>query len=78
MQLFFWDRSLINCAYSSLQAECAEADVAVLSGNKHVTSLLRLKADRRFPMTIGGIDCRLIKYKVFSHLTGPVNASCDN
>lgn len=47
-----------------MQGQCPEADVAVLSGNKHITSMLRMKADRRFPMTIGGVDCRLIKYKV--------------
>ncbi|KAK9908246.1 hypothetical protein WJX75_004747 [Coccomyxa subellipsoidea] len=57
-----------------LKGECPEADVAVLSGNKHITSLLRMKADRRFPMTVGGVDCRLIKYKVLP----PKPAGFDN
>ncbi|BDA44812.1 Ribosomal RNA large subunit methyltransferase K/L [Coccomyxa sp. Obi] len=47
-----------------LKGQCPEADVAVLSGNKRVTAKLMMKADKRFPMTIGGVDCRLIKYKV--------------
>lgn len=36
----------------------------MLSGNKRITALLMMKADQRIPMTIGGVDCRLIKYKV--------------
>ena len=51
-------------AHFLTQGQCPEADVAVLSGNKRVTAMLMMKADKRFPMTIGGVDCRLINYKV--------------
>jgi putative N6-adenine-specific DNA methylase len=47
-----------------LQRECPEAKVGILSGNKEVTSRLRMRADRRCPLTIGGVDCRLLKYTV--------------
>lgn len=47
-----------------LQARCPEAQAFVLSGNKDVTQYLRMRADQRMPITIGGMDCRLVKYTV--------------
>ncbi|CAK0784504.1 hypothetical protein CVIRNUC_007708 [Coccomyxa viridis] len=47
-----------------LKAHCREAQAFVLSGNKSTTQWLRMKADNRTPLTIGGADCRLIKYTV--------------
>jgi hypothetical protein len=49
------------------QSQCPEAKVAILSGNKDVTRNLCMRAERRFPLTIGGVDCRLLKYTVRSH-----------
>lgn len=39
-------------------------NVWILSGNKDLTQFLRLRAERRFPIINGGIDCRFIHYKV--------------
>ena len=47
-----------------LKRECSNADVTVLSGNSSVTRELRMKADRKRPVTVGGIDCRVMHYKV--------------
>ena len=51
-----------------LQRECPEARVAVLSGNKEITSKLCMRADKRFPLTTGGNDCRLPKDTVMLNL----------
>ena len=53
-----------RAAACGLQARCPEAQAYVLSGNKDITQFLRMRADQRMPMTIGGMDCRLIKYTV--------------
>ena len=47
-----------------VQAHCREAQACILSGNKSTTQWLRMKANSRTPLTIGGADCRLIKYTV--------------
>ena len=54
----------------SLQARCPHAQAFILSGNKDVTKHLRMKAEQRMPITIGGMDCRLIKYTVSSFIPG--------
>jgi putative N6-adenine-specific DNA methylase len=50
---------------SFLKRECDEADAFVLSGSRNCTQYLRLSANRKHVITIGGIDCRFINYKVF-------------
>eukprot|EP01025_Chloroclados_australasicus_P064986 TRINITY_DN8782_c0_g3_i1.p1 TRINITY_DN8782_c0_g3~~TRINITY_DN8782_c0_g3_i1.p1 ORF type:complete len:470 (+),score=32.72 TRINITY_DN8782_c0_g3_i1:72-1412(+) len=47
-----------------LKTQCPGVEAYILSGNKNVTKYLRLQADQRFPVTIGGVNCRLIKYKI--------------
>jgi putative N6-adenine-specific DNA methylase len=39
-------------------------DAYILSGNRDLTQHLRMKAEQRWPVINGGIDCRLIHYRV--------------
>jgi 23S rRNA G2445 N2-methylase RlmL len=39
-------------------------DVWILSGNRDLTKHFGMRAERRFPVINGGIDCRFIHYKV--------------
>eukprot|EP00884_Botryococcus_braunii_P012866 jgi/Botrbrau1/21580/Bobra.174_2s0075.1 len=48
-----------------LKAECPGANVFVLCGNSEATRMLRMKRDRMYPINIGGVDTRLVKYSVF-------------
>lgn len=52
--------------------QCAHAEVFLLSGNPTVTQGLRMKAEQKYPLVIGGVDCRLLKYIVLPPLTKPV------
>ena len=36
----------------------------LLSGNPNLTRALRLKAERRIPVSNGGIDCRWLHYEI--------------
>ena len=47
-----------------LKEQCGGADAYLLSGSAEATQGLRLRADRRWPLSIGGVDCRLLKYSV--------------
>ncbi|KAK9811854.1 hypothetical protein WJX72_011203 [[Myrmecia] bisecta] len=47
-----------------LKGQCPNASAYVLSGNKDITRQLFMKAERRIPLTLGGKDCRLLKYQV--------------
>jgi 23S rRNA G2445 N2-methylase RlmL len=38
----------------------------VLSGSPELSSAMKLKADRKFPLFHGPIECRLLKYKMFA------------
>ncbi len=40
-------------------------DAFVLSGDPELSSAMRLKAERKFPVYNGPIECRLLKYNVF-------------
>lgn len=44
----------------------AGAQAWVLSGTKGPTQALRMKASRRHPLSLGGVDCRLLHYEVRS------------
>jgi hypothetical protein len=63
------------CPYSACQDECNEAPAFVLSGNEAVTHKLRMKADWRLPIGIGGVDCRLLKYTVLPRMSDAEYAS---
>ncbi|CAM6101090.1 unnamed protein product [Calypogeia fissa] len=47
-----------------LKTHCSQADVYVLSGNSTVTRAMHMKADKRWPVSVGGIDCRIMHYYV--------------
>lgn len=47
-----------------LKGQCGGAEAYLLSGNAEATAGLRLRADKRWPLTIGGVDCRLLKYSI--------------
>ena len=53
-----------------MQAHCRRSEAFILSGNKETTQWLRMRADTRMPLVIGGTDCRLIKYTVRPLLHG--------
>ena len=61
------DDDLVN-AWDSLGAflkrQAGGADAFVLSGSTKATQFLKLRADRRLPLTVGGIDCRLLQYHI--------------
>lgn len=52
-----------------LKNECTETDAFILSGNADITSQLRMKSRRKYPLTIGGVDCRLLHYQILPALT---------
>jgi 23S rRNA G2445 N2-methylase RlmL len=47
-----------------LKQQCGGSKAFLLSGNPEATKGLRLKADRRHPVTVGGVDCRLLQYSI--------------
>lgn len=47
-----------------LKQHCPEAQATVLSGNADATRYLRMKATRKFPISIGGADARVLTYHV--------------
>ncbi|KAI5067065.1 hypothetical protein GOP47_0017593 [Adiantum capillus-veneris] len=47
-----------------LKQRCNHADVYVLSGNSSVTRGLRMKCNRKWPITVGGMECKLLHYYV--------------
>eukprot|EP00897_Mesotaenium_endlicherianum_P008134 jgi/Mesen1/7349/ME000377S06561 len=47
-----------------LKAECRDAEVYALSGNAEVTKEMRMRASKRWPVSVGGIDCRILRYSV--------------
>ena len=49
-----------------LKGQCPNSDAFILSGNKDLGYFLRMKASARTPLTIGGQDCRLLRYKVLA------------
>ena len=56
---------------SFLKSECGGAEAYVLSGNPYATRHMRLKAEQRQPVTIGGVDCRLLKYSIRGRVAQP-------
>ncbi len=47
-----------------LKSQCEGANAIVLCGNREMTRNLRLKASRKFPITVGSIDCRILQYQI--------------
>lgn len=47
-----------------LKSECSQADVYVLSGNAEVTRAMHMRADRKWPITVGGQERKLLHYHV--------------
>ncbi|PRW59721.1 RNA methylase [Chlorella sorokiniana] len=54
----WWDLSAF------LKQQAPGATAFLLSGNPDATKGLRLKAERRYPITVGGVDCRLLRYSI--------------
>ena len=46
------------------KAKAAGWQLWLLSGNRNLTGALRLKAERRIPVSNGGIDCRWLHYDI--------------
>lgn len=55
-----------------LKSQCGDSTAFLLSGDPEVTAFLRMKADRKFPLGLGGVDTRLLKYKVLPPKPGSV------
>lgn len=49
---------------SFLKTQCPGAEANVLSGSRTVTRHLRLSATRKRRVTLGGVDCRLLQYRI--------------
>ena len=47
-----------------LKEQCGGSTAAVLCGNPEASQALRLKASARHPVTVGGVDCRLLVYGI--------------
>ena len=47
-----------------LKSNASGWDLWILSGNKELTRFLRMKANRKFPINNGGIECRWINYSI--------------
>ena len=47
-----------------LKEQCSLADVYVLSGNAEVTRAMHMRADKRWPVTVGGQERKLLHYHV--------------
>lgn len=60
---FFLSETYKNFSYA-LKSNFKDWDVWILSGNKELTQHLSMRAERRYPIINGGIDCRFIHYKV--------------
>ena len=52
-----------NASYVSFRVG---AHVWALSGHAPSTAALRMRASRKVPLTVGGVDCRLLQYSVMS------------
>ena len=48
----------------AMQAQCPDALVYVLCGNPDITREIHMRSERKYPVTVGNIDCRVLKYKV--------------
>ena len=57
-----------------LKRQCAGAPAYLLSGNVAATAGLRLRAASRVPLTIGGVDCRLLRYDIHASPSPPAAA----
>jgi 23S rRNA G2445 N2-methylase RlmL len=53
-----------NSLGAFLKRQAGGAQAFLLSGNTQATQHLRLRSDRRLPLTIGGVDCRLLQYEI--------------
>lgn len=47
-----------------LKEQCSLADVYVLSGNAEVTRAMHMRADKKWPVTVGGQERKLLHYHV--------------
>ncbi len=54
-----------------LKRHAPGANACVLSGNSEVTRHLGMKAARRFPVMVGPIECRLLRYEIHDRPPGP-------
>jgi len=45
-----------------LRRECAGVEANILCGSPTVSGALRLRSRARYPLSVGGIDCRLLAY----------------
>ncbi len=54
-----------------LKSHCSCSDVYVLSGNSSVTKALHMRADKKWPITVGGQECRLLHYHVLPPKSQP-------
>lgn len=62
-------------AWSSLgtffRRECGGATAHLLSGDAAATRPLRMRANRKHVLGIGGVDCRLLEYRVLPPKASP-------
>ena len=49
---------------SFLKKRCNDADVYALSGNPVASRGLHMKSNKKWPITVGGLECKLLHYYV--------------
>lgn len=49
-----------------LKREAGGANAYLLSGEAGATQALRMRANKKIPLTVGGVNCRLLEYRVFA------------
>ena len=57
-----------------LKEQCGGAEAYLLSGSADATQHLRLRADKKWPLSIGGVECRLLKYSIRGRAPAPAQA----
>lgn len=52
-------------------------DAFALCGDPELSRSIGMRANRKFPVVVGGVDCRLLKYEVFPPLKADNDDSGD-
>eukprot|EP00887_Chlorella_sp_A99_P006659 scaffold3.g6659.t1 len=58
------ERSELEATWFGLSEQCGGARAALLCGNPAASQALRLKAMAKHPLTIGGVECRVLVYGI--------------
>jgi hypothetical protein len=51
-------------SYASDRIIHAGSNAWILCGDKSASKALRMKVGRKYPVTLGGVDCRVLRYEI--------------